>query len=146
MPRMASGICAIAAVLFSAVAAQAQEVRWRPDYAAARKEAAATGKPMLLDFGSENCSWCRKLDSTTFRDRSVIELLNDRFIPVKVDGLYRQRLDETIVADPTWARRHWDILRQSYRKAPYFEAVALRGTGVFDTLKVACKLVLKTLG
>jgi len=32
------------------------------------------------------------------------------------------------------------------RKAPYFEAVALRGTGVFDTLKVACKLVLKTLG
>ncbi|HYQ89718.1 MAG TPA: GTPase domain-containing protein [Candidatus Binatia bacterium] len=32
------------------------------------------------------------------------------------------------------------------RRAPYFEAVALRGTGVFDTLKVACKLVLKTLG
>ena len=32
------------------------------------------------------------------------------------------------------------------RKAPYFEAVAMRGTGVFDTLKVACKLVLKTLG
>jgi len=32
------------------------------------------------------------------------------------------------------------------KKAPYFEAVALRGTGVFDTLKVACKLVLKTLG
>jgi signal recognition particle receptor subunit beta len=32
------------------------------------------------------------------------------------------------------------------RRVPYFEAVALRGTGVFDTLKVACKLVLKTLG
>jgi len=32
------------------------------------------------------------------------------------------------------------------RKAPYFEAVALKGSGVFDTLKVACKLVLKTLG
>ena len=31
-------------------------------------------------------------------------------------------------------------------QAPYFEAVALRGAGVFDTLKVACKLVLKTLG
>jgi signal recognition particle receptor subunit beta len=30
--------------------------------------------------------------------------------------------------------------------APYFESVALRGAGVFDTLKVACKLVLKTLG
>ncbi len=32
------------------------------------------------------------------------------------------------------------------RKVPYFEAVALRGTGVFDTLKVTCKLVLKSLG
>jgi len=32
------------------------------------------------------------------------------------------------------------------KKVPSFEAVALRGTGVFDTLKVACKLVLKTLG
>jgi signal recognition particle receptor subunit beta len=32
------------------------------------------------------------------------------------------------------------------RKTPYFEAVAVRGAGVFDTLKAACKLVLKTLG
>ena len=32
------------------------------------------------------------------------------------------------------------------RKAPSFEAVAVRGAGVFDTLKAACKLVLKTLG
>ena len=32
------------------------------------------------------------------------------------------------------------------KQAPYFEAVALRGTGVFDTLKLACKLVLKQLG
>ena len=30
--------------------------------------------------------------------------------------------------------------------APFYESVALRGTGVFDTLKLACKLVLKTLG
>ncbi len=32
------------------------------------------------------------------------------------------------------------------RKAPFFESVAVRGVGVFDTLKSACKLVLKTLG
>jgi signal recognition particle receptor subunit beta len=29
---------------------------------------------------------------------------------------------------------------------PFYESVALRGTGVFDTLKLACKMVLKTLG
>ena len=32
------------------------------------------------------------------------------------------------------------------RKVPFFESVAVRGVGVFDTLKSACKLVLKTLG
>ncbi|NOT06725.1 MAG: GTPase domain-containing protein [Gemmatimonadales bacterium] len=31
-------------------------------------------------------------------------------------------------------------------RAPYFEAVALRGDGVFDTLRAISKLVLKTLG
>ncbi len=29
---------------------------------------------------------------------------------------------------------------------PYFESVAFRGAGVFDTLKLSCKLVLKQLG
>ena len=32
------------------------------------------------------------------------------------------------------------------RKVPFYESVAVRGVGVFDTLKSACKLVLKTLG
>ena len=31
-------------------------------------------------------------------------------------------------------------------RAPYFEAVAVTGEGVFDTLKAVSKLVLKTLG
>jgi hypothetical protein len=31
-------------------------------------------------------------------------------------------------------------------RAPYFEAVAVRGDGVFDTLRSISKLVLKTLG
>ncbi|HEU5311404.1 MAG TPA: gliding-motility protein MglA, partial [Candidatus Eisenbacteria bacterium] len=29
---------------------------------------------------------------------------------------------------------------------PFYEAVALKGSGVFDTLKLSCKQVLKTLG
>lgn len=96
MLRMAPGSWAIAAVLLSTVAAQAQDIRWRPDYASARKEAAATGKPMFLDFGTENCLWCRKLDATTFRDRAVVELLNDKFIPVKVDGERDERLTQSV--------------------------------------------------
>ena len=39
----------------------------------------------------------------------------------------------------------WQHDGQWLERAPYFEAVAVRGDGVFDTLKTVSKLVLKTL-
>jgi len=66
--------------------AAAQDVKWRHDYQAARKEAAAAGRPLLLDFGTENCFWCKKLDATTFRVPAVVEQLNGRFVLVKIDA------------------------------------------------------------
>ena len=65
-------------VVFVTTAGQshAQEVKWRDDYAAARREATETGKPLLFDFGTEACVWCRKLDATTFRDPASNLLLN----------------------------------------------------------------------
>jgi WbqC-like protein family len=41
-------------------------------------------------------------------------------IPVAVKGRYHQRIDETVVADPRWAMKHWERLRQVYRRAPHF--------------------------
>ena len=93
------GIVAVVAVSVAvgwATPASAQEVRWRQDYAAARAEATTSGRPLLLDFGTEACIYCRKLDATTFRDRGVVALLNDRFIPVKVDGDRDRRLTQAV--------------------------------------------------
>lgn len=45
-------------------------------------------------------------------------------IPVTIDGLYQQRIDETEIADPSWSSRHWDVIRQSYRRAPFFTEYA----------------------
>jgi WbqC-like protein family len=42
-------------------------------------------------------------------------------IPVQVKGRYTQRIDETLVSEPGWARRHWATLRSWYRKAPFFK-------------------------
>jgi thioredoxin-related protein len=67
-------------------AARAQEVRWRYDYNQARREALEKSRPLLLDFGTENCFWCKKLDATTFRDPAVVQVLNEQFIPLKVDA------------------------------------------------------------
>jgi thioredoxin-related protein len=64
----------------------AQEVPWRLDYNAARKEAREKNKPIVLDFGTTDCFWCKKLDTTTFRDPAVVKALTEQFIPVKVNA------------------------------------------------------------
>jgi thioredoxin-like negative regulator of GroEL len=85
---MAHGIGAALLVVvgFGAGRADAQEVKWRGDYAAARKEATDSGRPLLLDFGTEDCFYCRKLDATTFRAPAIAKALNEQFIPVKIDA------------------------------------------------------------
>ncbi len=66
--------------------AAAEEVQWRSDYNTARKEAEKKGLPLVLDFGTENCFYCRKLDETTFRDPEVIRTMNEKFVPLKIDA------------------------------------------------------------
>ena len=89
----------VAALFLSSLEAPAQEIKWRRDYSAARKEAAETGRPLLLDFGTEACFWCRKLDATTFRDPKVVKLVNEQFVPVKLDGNREQRLTAALQID-----------------------------------------------
>jgi thioredoxin-related protein len=63
-----------------------QEVQWRYDYNVARQEAHTRKRPILIDFGTESCFWCKRLDASTFRDAAVVKLLNERFIPLKIDA------------------------------------------------------------
>ncbi len=56
-------------------------------------------------------------------------------IPVTVRGLYEQRLDETAIADPSWTRRHWDSIRQAYRRAPHFSTYADRIERAYDSCR-----------
>ena len=65
---------------------QAQEVRWLHDLNAAKAEAKAKNRPLLLDFGTVNCYWCKQLDATTFCDPSITKLLTERFVAVKMDA------------------------------------------------------------
>src|SRR5579863_2563977 len=67
-------------------AASAEEVAWRSDYNAARQEAKDKKRPILLDFTTENCFWCNKLESTTYRDPAVLKLMNEHFVPLKLDA------------------------------------------------------------
>jgi thioredoxin-related protein len=99
MPRIGlfSTLAIVFATLFGFTSpANAQEVNWRRDYAAARKEATETGRPLLMDFGTAGCMWCRKLDATTFRDPRIVKTLNERFIPLKIDADREIRLVQAL--------------------------------------------------
>jgi len=74
------------AVLALAAIARAAEPTWFADYAAARKEADAQKKPILVVVGTEQCSYCRKLETTTFKDADVQSFVGDKFIALKIDA------------------------------------------------------------
>jgi thioredoxin-like negative regulator of GroEL len=95
--------CKLAPVLWSALVIlhpssllQAEEIDWRTDYNKARQEAAEKGRPLFLDFGTENCVWCKQLDARTFTDPDLVALLNRRYIPVKIDGSRNPGLTEAL--------------------------------------------------
>jgi len=74
----------------------AQEIPWRDDYNAARREAQEKSMPLVLDFGTESCFWCKKLEETTLRDPAVASLITERFIPLKVDARRNPELTEAL--------------------------------------------------
>ena len=41
-------------------------------------------------------------------------------IPVSVKGRYLQKINETTISDPGWAKNHWDTIRHVYHKAKFF--------------------------
>lgn len=59
-------------------------IEWLHEYASARKLAATSGRPLLVDFTASWCGACGELDRNTFSDPRVVRE-GRRFVPVKVD-------------------------------------------------------------
>ena len=93
--RLAAG-CSVVFLLASAWLphAAAQEIEWRTDYGKARREAAQKGLPLVIDFSTENCYWCRQLEQRTFTDPAVAALLRDQCIPLHIDAARNPELVE----------------------------------------------------
>lgn len=84
MPRLLLGLCVALGALTPTL--RADESVWLRDFNSARQRAAAEQKPIILDFGTAACFWCKKLDVTTFRDPDVVKRLGEKFIAVKIDA------------------------------------------------------------
>jgi tetratricopeptide (TPR) repeat protein len=99
MSRMRAITAAVAGMLvLSAWPARAadKQVEWRADYDAARKEAVDKARPIFLEFHTDECFHCRRLEAGPFHDPAVISLLNERFIPLRVDGNKSPRLAQAL--------------------------------------------------
>ncbi len=69
-------------------------VDWRPWGEEAFAEARETDRPLLLSVGYSACHWCHVMQRESFRDAGVAAVLNERFIPVKVDRELRPDIDK----------------------------------------------------
>jgi hypothetical protein len=41
-------------------------------------------------------------------------------IPVHTKGRFEQRIDDVTISDPDWGTRHWNTIRSSYARTPFF--------------------------
>ncbi|HZY97785.1 MAG TPA: DUF255 domain-containing protein [Candidatus Cybelea sp.] len=65
---------------------RAHEIAWMPWSADAFARARQEEKPILLSISAVWCHWCHVMDETSYSDPNVIETINQRFVPVRVDN------------------------------------------------------------
>jgi len=68
-------------------------VDWYPWGEEAFDKAKQDDKPIFLSIGYSTCHWCHVMERESFEDPRVAELINEAFIPVKVDREERPDID-----------------------------------------------------
>ena len=70
-----------------------QPIDWHPWGDEPFRLAREQGKPVLLDIGAVWCHWCHVMDGESYEDEEVARVINQLFIPVKVDRDERPDID-----------------------------------------------------
>lgn len=123
MNRLLSTSCL---VILTIVAASAQaQVQWM-DFQEAVEMAKAQHKKMVVDIYTDWCGWCKVMDQKTFHDAEVVNLLNDRYIAV--------RLNAETTRDITFNGQTYSFVRKGNKGYHELASELMRGRLSYPTI------------
>jgi len=70
------------------------KVSWLPWNKESFEKAKELDRPILLGISAVWCHWCHVMDETTYSDSEVARLIEDRFVPIRVDRDQRPDIDK----------------------------------------------------
>lgn len=73
-------------------------VHWQAWGEAAFKASREENKPIFLSIGYSTCHWCHVMAHESFENKEIAAILNEYFIPIKVDREERPDVDEIYMA------------------------------------------------
>jgi uncharacterized protein len=68
-------------------------VDWQPWGEEALAQAREQDRPILLSIGYSACHWCHVMERESFEDEDTARLMNERFVPIKLDREERPDID-----------------------------------------------------
>ena len=81
---------AVLGLLALAGPCRADGIQWMDDYEAAAEKAKELDRPLLIEFASQSCGWCRFMEERTHAHPVVAEMVHDKFVPLRVMGGHRE--------------------------------------------------------
>jgi thioredoxin-related protein len=85
---MLLAIFALRSLLF---AGENSNLRWH-NFNEGITEAKKTNKKVLIDVYTDWCSWCKKMDASTYSDKEVTEYLGERYVLIKLNAESEKKL------------------------------------------------------
>jgi uncharacterized protein YyaL (SSP411 family) len=70
------------------------KVSWNPWNKESFRKSKELDKPILLGISAVWCHWCHVMDQTTYSDSEVARIIEEKFVPVRVDRDQRPDLDK----------------------------------------------------
>ncbi len=72
-------------------------VHWQPWSEATLQKARELNRPLLISIGYFSCHWCHVMQRESYQDPALAKLLNEHFVPVKVDRELEPALDAHLI-------------------------------------------------